>query len=152
MPVRSAGCFQCRKRKIRCDEKRPGCDRCKTHGVSCPGYRLPAPGLRTLLLQPHPRRLSPTVQRTLRPFPDPRRPRPAPGSHRHRRRPRAPPARPVHGPPPGLRPAAARTTRHRPLPALPLPARRLAGQTLRRLLPRPGRTAERTHRAWCGLR
>ncbi|USW57909.1 Putative zn(2)-C6 fungal-type DNA-binding domain-containing protein [Septoria linicola] len=44
MPVRSAGCFQCRKRKIRCDEKRPGCDRCKTHGVSCPGYRLPAPG------------------------------------------------------------------------------------------------------------
>ena len=44
MPTKSTGCYQCRKRKIRCDEKRPGCDRCKTHGVACPGYRQPAPG------------------------------------------------------------------------------------------------------------
>ncbi|KAF2166658.1 hypothetical protein M409DRAFT_66634 [Zasmidium cellare ATCC 36951] len=44
MPIKSTGCAQCRKRKIRCDETRPGCQRCKTHGVACPGYRLPAPG------------------------------------------------------------------------------------------------------------
>ncbi|TKA66864.1 hypothetical protein B0A55_08315 [Friedmanniomyces simplex] len=39
MPVRSSGCFTCRKRKIRCDETRPQCQRCGTHGVVCPGYR-----------------------------------------------------------------------------------------------------------------
>ncbi|KAK4500382.1 hypothetical protein PRZ48_008571 [Zasmidium cellare] len=44
MPIKSTGCTQCRKRKIRCDETRPGCKRCETHGVPCPGYRLPAPG------------------------------------------------------------------------------------------------------------
>lgn len=44
MPARSSGCFTCRKRKVRCDERRPGCQRCATHGVPCPGYRDPAPG------------------------------------------------------------------------------------------------------------
>ncbi|KAH9818578.1 GAL4-like Zn(II)2Cys6 (or C6 zinc) binuclear cluster DNA-binding domain [Teratosphaeria destructans] len=39
MPLRSSGCFLCRKRKIRCDETRPGCRRCATHGVPCPGYK-----------------------------------------------------------------------------------------------------------------
>ena len=33
-----------RKRKVRCDETRPGCKRCATHGVSCPGYRAEQPG------------------------------------------------------------------------------------------------------------
>jgi hypothetical protein len=45
MPVRSPGCFQCRKRKIRCDEGRPGCERCAKHGVPCPGYRREKGGL-----------------------------------------------------------------------------------------------------------
>ncbi|SMR55385.1 unnamed protein product [Zymoseptoria tritici ST99CH_3D1] len=44
MPIKSTGCATCRKRKIRCDETRPKCNRCKTHGVPCPGYRTPAPG------------------------------------------------------------------------------------------------------------
>ncbi|KAK5173446.1 uncharacterized protein LTR77_002127 [Saxophila tyrrhenica] len=44
MPTRSPGCFTCRKRKIRCDEERPGCKRCETHGVPCPGYRVDKPG------------------------------------------------------------------------------------------------------------
>jgi hypothetical protein len=44
MPIKSTGCATCRKRKIRCDETRPRCNRCKTHGVPCPGYRTPAPG------------------------------------------------------------------------------------------------------------
>lgn len=44
MPLRSAGCFTCRKRKIRCDETRPHCRRCATHGVPCPGYRTEQPG------------------------------------------------------------------------------------------------------------
>ncbi|KAI7341220.1 hypothetical protein KC315_g254 [Hortaea werneckii] len=41
MPLRSTGCYTCRKRKIRCDETRPHCRKCATHGVSCPGYRDP---------------------------------------------------------------------------------------------------------------
>ncbi|KAI7222614.1 hypothetical protein KC333_g1060 [Hortaea werneckii] len=41
MPLRSTGCYTCRKRKIRCDETRPHCKKCATHGVSCPGYRDP---------------------------------------------------------------------------------------------------------------
>lgn len=44
MPIRSSGCATCRKRKIRCDEGRPGCRRCATHGVPCPGYRTDKPG------------------------------------------------------------------------------------------------------------
>ena len=44
MPIRSSGCGTCRKRKIRCDEGRPGCRRCATHGVQCPGYRTDKPG------------------------------------------------------------------------------------------------------------
>lgn len=43
MPLRSLGCFLCRKRKIRCDGTRPHCERCAIHGVECPGYRI-APG------------------------------------------------------------------------------------------------------------
>ncbi|PYH86211.1 hypothetical protein BO82DRAFT_418590 [Aspergillus uvarum CBS 121591] len=34
----SAGCILCRKRKVKCDEGKPGCQRCITHGVPCPGY------------------------------------------------------------------------------------------------------------------
>ncbi|RAH41048.1 Zn(II)2Cys6 transcription factor [Aspergillus brunneoviolaceus CBS 621.78] len=34
----STGCVLCRKRKVKCDEGKPGCQRCSTHGVSCPGY------------------------------------------------------------------------------------------------------------------
>lgn len=45
MPQRSTGCFQCRKRKIRCDEGWPGCERCAKHGVPCPGYRREKSGL-----------------------------------------------------------------------------------------------------------
>ncbi|KAI7196095.1 hypothetical protein KC363_g1033 [Hortaea werneckii] len=41
MPLRSTGCYTCRKRKIRCDETRPQCKKCATHGVQCPGYRDP---------------------------------------------------------------------------------------------------------------
>ncbi|KAK4972136.1 hypothetical protein LTR42_006642 [Elasticomyces elasticus] len=44
MPLRSSGCFTCRKRKIRCDETRPHCKRCGTHGVPCPGYRTDKAG------------------------------------------------------------------------------------------------------------
>lgn len=44
MPLRSNGCYKCRARKIRCDLARPGCQRCATHGVKCPGYRTEKPG------------------------------------------------------------------------------------------------------------
>ncbi|OAA54062.1 Zn(2)-C6 fungal-type DNA-binding domain protein [Cordyceps fumosorosea ARSEF 2679] len=39
--TRSTGCGQCRKRKIKCDEARPGCRRCQKSGIECPGYYRP---------------------------------------------------------------------------------------------------------------
>ncbi|KAI4935887.1 hypothetical protein J4E85_001214 [Alternaria conjuncta] len=39
MPKRSAGCFECRKRKVRCDETKPECNTCVRRGTKCPGYR-----------------------------------------------------------------------------------------------------------------
>jgi hypothetical protein len=45
MPSRSTGCFQCRKRRVKCDETWPGCERCAKHGVPCPGYRREKGGL-----------------------------------------------------------------------------------------------------------
>ncbi|KAL5383773.1 hypothetical protein PMIN06_007270 [Paraphaeosphaeria minitans] len=39
MPKRSTGCFECRKRKVRCDEGRPECNACLRRGTKCPGYR-----------------------------------------------------------------------------------------------------------------
>ncbi|KAH7176411.1 hypothetical protein EDB81DRAFT_772586 [Dactylonectria macrodidyma] len=39
--TRSSGCGLCRKRKIKCDERRPGCRRCEQHMSQCPGYDRP---------------------------------------------------------------------------------------------------------------
>ncbi|KAF2204259.1 hypothetical protein GQ43DRAFT_409806 [Delitschia confertaspora ATCC 74209] len=39
MPKRSAGCFACRARKVRCDETKPECNTCVRRGAKCPGYR-----------------------------------------------------------------------------------------------------------------
>ncbi|CAK7198278.1 hypothetical protein SEUCBS139899_000938 [Sporothrix eucalyptigena] len=39
--ARSTGCALCRKRKIKCDERRPGCRRCELHNAPCPGYDRP---------------------------------------------------------------------------------------------------------------
>ena len=42
MPYRgkpSKGCQECRKRKIRCDQRTPGCLNCEKVGRPCPGYR-----------------------------------------------------------------------------------------------------------------
>ena len=45
MPVRSTGCLQCRKRRVKCDEAWPACQRCAKHGVPCPGYSREKSGL-----------------------------------------------------------------------------------------------------------
>lgn len=45
MPVRSTGCLQCRKRRVKCDEAWPSCQRCAKHGVPCPGYSREKSGL-----------------------------------------------------------------------------------------------------------
>ncbi|KAJ6157704.1 hypothetical protein N7470_005296 [Penicillium chermesinum] len=37
----SAGCQNCRKRHIKCDEARPHCKACTKTGRSCPGYKHP---------------------------------------------------------------------------------------------------------------
>jgi hypothetical protein len=39
MPKRSAGCFECRKRKVGCDGTKPECKMCVKRGTKCPGYR-----------------------------------------------------------------------------------------------------------------
>ncbi|KAI9663470.1 MAG: hypothetical protein M1831_002479 [Alyxoria varia] len=43
MPKRSTGCYKCRQRKVKCDERKPDCQRCIDLGIECPGYR-PAGG------------------------------------------------------------------------------------------------------------
>ncbi|CAK7272489.1 hypothetical protein SEPCBS57363_005155 [Sporothrix epigloea] len=35
---RSRGCLLCVRRRVRCDEGRPGCAKCATYRVECPGY------------------------------------------------------------------------------------------------------------------
>ncbi|KAJ5610848.1 hypothetical protein N7510_007567 [Penicillium lagena] len=35
---RSKGCRTCRRRKIKCDEGKPGCERCRKSGFDCEGY------------------------------------------------------------------------------------------------------------------
>ncbi|KAF4457092.1 c6 zinc finger protein [Fusarium austroafricanum] len=35
-----SGCARCKKRKIKCDERKPACERCETRGLQCPGYSL----------------------------------------------------------------------------------------------------------------
>ncbi|KAF9894988.1 hypothetical protein FE257_004612 [Aspergillus nanangensis] len=35
---RSTGCLLCVQRRVKCDEKLPGCTRCETYGRKCPGY------------------------------------------------------------------------------------------------------------------
>ncbi|KAF2180525.1 hypothetical protein K469DRAFT_639411 [Zopfia rhizophila CBS 207.26] len=35
----STGCHACRTMKVKCDEAKPECDRCKRRGKPCPGYR-----------------------------------------------------------------------------------------------------------------
>ncbi|KAH7174578.1 uncharacterized protein B0J16DRAFT_348815 [Fusarium flagelliforme] len=37
----SRGCDRCRKRKIKCDGRRPGCKRCELYKAPCPGYDRP---------------------------------------------------------------------------------------------------------------
>lgn len=40
MPQKRAktGCFSCRKRRVKCDEAKPECERCKSANVHCEGY------------------------------------------------------------------------------------------------------------------
>jgi hypothetical protein len=38
VPGRSKGCITCRQRKVKCDEKRPLCERCQASWVPCEGY------------------------------------------------------------------------------------------------------------------
>ncbi|KAL4755891.1 Zn(II)2Cys6 transcription factor [Aspergillus foveolatus] len=35
---RSKGCLRCISRRVKCDESRPACMRCTSHGSKCPGY------------------------------------------------------------------------------------------------------------------
>ncbi|KAK5050784.1 hypothetical protein LTR84_003343 [Exophiala bonariae] len=35
----SRGCFACRRKKVKCDETKPQCNRCTRVGKVCPGYR-----------------------------------------------------------------------------------------------------------------
>ncbi|KAJ5808774.1 hypothetical protein N7474_010043 [Penicillium riverlandense] len=35
---RSSGCSRCVTRRVKCDERQPGCARCERYGMPCPGY------------------------------------------------------------------------------------------------------------------
>ncbi|KAI1628235.1 hypothetical protein EDD37DRAFT_299988 [Exophiala viscosa] len=37
-PGRSKGCFTCKKRRVKCDERKPCCLRCERSGFECDGY------------------------------------------------------------------------------------------------------------------
>ncbi|RBR24907.1 uncharacterized protein FIESC28_02325 [Fusarium coffeatum] len=37
----SRGCTRCRKRRVKCDGRRPGCERCEKYKAPCPGYDRP---------------------------------------------------------------------------------------------------------------
>ncbi|KAF5577502.1 hypothetical protein FPANT_10382 [Fusarium pseudoanthophilum] len=34
------GCSRCKEKRVKCDQRRPGCKRCEDTGSSCPGYAL----------------------------------------------------------------------------------------------------------------
>ncbi|KAJ5373470.1 hypothetical protein N7517_005476 [Penicillium concentricum] len=34
------GCWTCKKRRIQCDELRPGCQKCSSKGLTCEGYEI----------------------------------------------------------------------------------------------------------------
>ncbi|CZR44727.1 uncharacterized protein FPRO_14480 [Fusarium proliferatum ET1] len=34
------GCSKCKEKRVKCDQRRPGCKRCEDAGSSCPGYTL----------------------------------------------------------------------------------------------------------------
>lgn len=34
----SSGCFECKRRRVKCDTQRPECEKCIKYGVKCPGY------------------------------------------------------------------------------------------------------------------
>ncbi|KID99250.1 C6 zinc finger domain protein, partial [Metarhizium majus ARSEF 297] len=44
VPKVRTGCLTCKKRKVKCDETRPACNRCTSTGRTCDGYMPPPPG------------------------------------------------------------------------------------------------------------
>ena len=42
-PKVRSGCKNCKKRHIKCDERKPSCGRCLKSGLTCQGYHLPQP-------------------------------------------------------------------------------------------------------------
>ncbi|KID72971.1 Aspercryptin biosynthesis cluster-specific transcription regulator [Metarhizium brunneum] len=44
IPKVRTGCLTCKKRKVKCDETRPACNRCTSTGRTCDGYMPPPPG------------------------------------------------------------------------------------------------------------
>ena len=48
---RRTGCLSCRERRVKCDERKPSCERCETANIACAGY----PQMRHV--GPEPRRL-----------------------------------------------------------------------------------------------
>lgn len=34
------GCWTCKRKRIQCDETRPGCHRCTSRGLTCEGYEI----------------------------------------------------------------------------------------------------------------
>ncbi|KAI1621250.1 hypothetical protein EDD37DRAFT_108889 [Exophiala viscosa] len=61
----STGCGLCRKRRVKCDEGRPGCCNCARLKKPCPGYRAPGYGLiRKTVFVPRPENENPNASST----------------------------------------------------------------------------------------
>ncbi|PMD42068.1 hypothetical protein L207DRAFT_527027 [Hyaloscypha variabilis F] len=65
-PKVKTGCYSCRKRRVKCDEKRPNCHRCNRCGIVCEGY--PAGVRFAKELAPISRPLAPNPQSPLPPY------------------------------------------------------------------------------------
>ncbi|KAL2825290.1 hypothetical protein BDW59DRAFT_73765 [Aspergillus cavernicola] len=57
MVQRSTGCLLCIKRRVKCDERLPGCMRCETYGNLCPGYER---GFKFVTAKPYRSKRQPT--------------------------------------------------------------------------------------------
>lgn len=60
---RRTGCLSCRQRRVKCDERKPSCERCEAANIVCAGY----PQMRHIGPEPRERRQEPLSSDTERP-------------------------------------------------------------------------------------
>ncbi|KAF7948090.1 uncharacterized protein EAE97_003501 [Botrytis byssoidea] len=70
-PKTRTGCWTCRKRRVKCDEEKPHCARCKASGFKCDGYSVDAFSQAhkraSVVQKPQPKRKSSVTNRAILP-------------------------------------------------------------------------------------